>query len=258
MGKFSDPNYKLLKDYFDILVAVRTGTQKSCLIGPNKTVVSEGGLYSILYEDHPDRGYVGHRFKIKEIDGNRFKMTYEGLESTFSVASSAFDIGNELYFRKDSFFHYWLARPEQDDLYHDYCNQEKTFMFFGKVWSVSNEVNTYSIEFEGLKDFTLKGLPQHNQTINMEEWLKVYWDQVHHEMYNMTKTFWSMFDAREIDLRWLGYISSIYGIEISEKILNEISLREWVENLPYFLKRIGHWTCNFITTIGDKRDSEHY
>ena len=49
MGKFSDPNYKLLSDYFDILVAVRAGNQKSFLIGPNKTVVSEGGLWSILY-----------------------------------------------------------------------------------------------------------------------------------------------------------------------------------------------------------------
>ena len=246
MGKFSDPNYKLLKDYFDILVAVRTGTDKSYLIGPNKTVVSEGGLYSILYENHDTRGYVGHRFKIKEITGNRFKMTYEGLESTFSVASSAFDIGNEMYFRKDSFFHYWLARPTQDNSYHDYANQEKTFMFFGKIWPVSNEVNTYSIEFEGLKDFTLKGLPQHNQTVNMTEWLKVYWDQIHHEMYNMTKHFWAMLDAREIDLRWLGYIAQTYGIEITETVLNELSLREWVENLPYFLKRVGTYNALYI------------
>jgi len=58
MGKFSDPNYKLLKDYFDILVAVRTGTQKSYLLGPNKTVVSEGGIHTILYENNPNRGYV--------------------------------------------------------------------------------------------------------------------------------------------------------------------------------------------------------
>jgi hypothetical protein len=246
MGKFSDPNYKLLKDYFDILVAVRTGTQKSYLIGPNKTIVSDGGLYTILYEDHPTRGYVGHRFIIQEIAGNRFKMKYEGLESTFSLASSAFDIGNEMYFRKDSFFHYWLARPEQDDLYHDYCNQERTFLFFGKIWPVSNQDNIYSIEFEGLKDFTLKGLPQTNQTVNMTEWLKVYWDQIHHEMYNMTKTFWSMFDAREIDLRWLGYIAGIYGIEISEEILNELPLREWVENLPYFLKRVGTYNALYI------------
>jgi len=258
MGKFSDPNYKLLKSYFDILVAERVGTQKSVLIGPNRTVVSQGGVYTILYEDNSDRGYVGHRFKIKEIVGNRFKMTYEGLESTFSVASSAFDIGNEMYFRKDSFFHYWLARPEQDDLYHNYCNQEKTFLFFGKIWPVSNEINTYSIEFEGLKDFTLKGIPQHNQTVNMEEWLKVYWDQVHHEMYNMTKTFWSMFDAKEIDIRWLAYIASTYGVEISEEVLDELSLREWVENLPYFLKRIGTYNALYIVwKLFSKNTSNH-
>lgn len=260
MGKFSDPNYKLLKDYFDILVAERTGTDKSYLIGPNKTVVSDGGVYTILYEDHPDRGYVGHRFTIDSITGNRFKMTYQGVENdnltittgptgspntlTTSVELSAFGIGNDFYFRKDSFFHFWLARPTQDDVYHDYCNQEKTFLFFGKIWP--SGLNQYVIEFEGLKDFTLHGLPEHNQTINMIEWLKVYWDQVHHEMYSMTKHFWSMFDAREIDIRWLAYIAQIYGIEISETILNELTLREWVENLPYFLKRIGTYNALYI------------
>lgn len=245
MTKFSDPNYYLLKEYFDILIATgnRVGTDKSYLIGPNHTVVSQGDFYTILYEDHPDRGYVAHRFSIDEITGNRFKMTYIGLESTFSVASSAFDIGNDFYFRKDSFFHYWLSRPEQDELYHDYCNQDKTFLFFGKIWP---DGTSYVIEFEGLKDFTLKGIPEHNQTIRMTEWLKVYWDQVHHEMYNMTKNFWAMLDAREIDLRWLGYIASIYGIEISEEVLNEISLREWVENLPYFLKRIGTYNALYV------------
>jgi hypothetical protein len=181
-------------------------------------------------------------------------MTYEGLESSFQIDTlntsttsaelSAFGIGNDFYFRKDSFFHFWLARPTQDDLYHDYCNQEKTFLFFGKIWPSSG--NKYAIEFEGLKDFTLHGLPEHNQTVNMTEWLKVYWDQVHHELYSMTKHFWSMLDAREIDLRWLAYIAQIYGIEISESILNEISLREWVENLPYFLKRIGTYNALYI------------
>jgi hypothetical protein len=254
MGKFSDPNYYLLKQYFDVLIPTRTGTDKSYLIGPNKTIVSDGGVYTILYEDHPTRGYVGHRFSIDSITGNRFIMTYEGLESSFQIDTlntsttsaelSAFGIGNNFYFRKDSFFHFWLARPTQDDLYHDYCNQEKTFLFFGKIWPSSG--NKYAIEFEGLKDFTLHGLPEHNQTVNMTEWLKVYWDQVHHELYSMTKHFWSMLDAREIDLRWLAYIAQIYGIEISESILNEIALREWVENLPYFLKRIGTYNALYI------------
>lgn len=244
--KFSDPNYYLLKQYFDVLVAERNGTDKSVLLGPGKTVVSNGGLYSILYENNADRGYVGHRFKIKEITGNRFKMTYEGLESTFSVASSAFGIGNEMYFRKDSFFHYWLARSDQDDLYHDFCNQKKTFLFFGKIWPVSNETNTYAIEFQGLKDFALQALPQHQQTVNIEEWLKVYWDQIHHEAYNLTKNSWSLLDAKEVDMRWLGYIAGMYNIDISEDVLNELPLREWVDNLPYFLKRIGTYNALYI------------
>jgi hypothetical protein len=88
-------------------------------------------------------------------------MTYEGLESSFQIDTlntsttsaelSAFGIGNNFYFRKDSFFHYWLARPTQDDAYHDYCNQEKTFLFFGKIWPSSG--NKYAIEFEGSKRF---------------------------------------------------------------------------------------------------------
>lgn len=246
MAKFSDPNYQILKEYFDVLVAERDGNQKSYLLGPCHTIVSNGGFASILYEKNAERGFVGHNFKIKEIDGNRFKMTYEGLESTFSIASSAFGIGNEMYFRKDSFFHYWLARQEQDDIYHNYINQNKTFIYFGKIWPVASETNTYSIEFQGMKDFTLKGLPQHQQTVNIEEWLKVYWDQVHHEIYNMTKTFWSLSDAREIDIRWLAYIAGEYGVEISEDILNELPLREWVENLPSFLKRIGTYNALYI------------
>lgn len=244
MSKFSGPNYYLLNTYFDAIKSMTSSTN-GYVIGPKKSLVSEGG-YTVLYENSPDRGYVAHNFTITEIDGNRFKFTYEGLESTFSAASgSTFDIGNEFYFRKDSTFHAWLSLSENED-YRNYCNQEKTFLYFGKIWPDSSSSNSYVIEFEGLKDFTLKCLPEHNQTVGMTEWLKVYWDRVHHEVYSMTKNFWSMMDAREIDIQWLGYIAGIYGIEITEDVLNEISLREWVENLPYFLKRVGTYDALYI------------
>ena len=242
MARFSDPNYYLLSNYFSDVLSTTPGNN-SYIIGPKHTISSTGGLYEVLYEESTDRGFVGHRFKILEIDGNRFKMHYEGLESTFSIATSAIDIGNPMYFRKDSFFHVWLQRPEQDNYYHDYCNQDKIFMFFGRIWP-TNEDNVYAIEFQGMKDFAINAIPQNNRTIKMEEFLNVYWDQVNHEMYNMTKTFWSMLDAREIDLKWLGYIAGIYGIEISEElILNELSLREWVDFLPSFLKRVGTYNA---------------
>ncbi|GAH88874.1 unnamed protein product, partial [marine sediment metagenome] len=88
-------------------------------------------------------------------------------------------------------------------------------------------------------------LPAHNRTTNLNEWLTVYFDEVHHEPYTMLKNLWSLMDAREIDLKWLGYIAQIYGIQINEG-LSESTLREWVENLIYFLKRIGSYNALYV------------
>lgn len=246
MAKFTDSNYQILLEYFTNFVKVATGPQQSYLIGPNRTFASLGGVDTTLYENTSDKGFIGHKFKIVEIEGNRFKMSYNGLDSTFSVATSAVNIGDEMYFRKDSFFHFWLSRQSQ---YQNYVNLEKTFSFFGKIWPVVVEgvKNTYSIEFEGMKDFAVDAIPPHNQTINLVEFIQTYFDRVQHDVYTMTKTLWSIFDPREVDIKWLRYISGIYGIEIDEN-LNEQSIREWVENLIYLLKRVG--TYNAIYIIG--------
>ncbi len=252
MGKFSDPNYDLLQRYFNVLKSRETGTQLSYIAGPKRGIWADGGAFTVLYENNATKGFVGHKFLIKEIDGNRFKMEYKGVfqdfkkyrTSTETASLSAFDIGNEMYFRKDSFFHAWLARSE-NEAFRNYVNQERTFAFFGKLWPSDSDNNIYAIEFEGLKDYTLRALPPHNRTTNVEEWLNVYFDQVHHEPYTMLKTLWSMMDAREIDFRWLGYIANIYGIEIAEEMA-ELNLREWVENLIYFLKRIGTYNALYV------------
>jgi len=252
MGKFSDSNYQLLERYFDILVNRTTGTQRSFLAGPRQSIWADGGVFTVLYEKDSTYGFVGKKFLIQEIDGNRFKMEYQGVyedwkkyrTDTETESLSAIGISNEMYFRKDSFFHEWLSRSENIE-FRNYVNQEKTFAFFGKIWPVGQSKTTFSIEFEGLKDYTVKALPYHNQTTNLVEWLKVYFDQVHHEPYTMLKTAWSLMDAREIQLRWLGYIAQIYGIEINEE-LAELNLREWVENLIYFLKRIGTYDALYI------------
>ena len=244
MTRFADPNYQILLEYFTKFVKTATGSQHSYLIGPNRTVASLGGVDTTLYEKTIDRGFVGHKFKLVEIEGNRFKMKYNGLESTFSLATSAVNISDEMYFRKDSFFHFWLSRQPQ---YENYVNLERTFSFFGKIWPVTGFSDVYSIEFEGMKDFSVRAIPTHNQTINLVEFIQTYFDRVHHEVYTMTKTLWSLFDPREVNIKWLRYIARIYGLEIDEN-LNEQSLREWVENLIYLLKRVG--TYNAIYIIG--------
>ena len=251
MGKFSDPNYDLLQRYFNILASRQTGTQLSYIAGPRTGIWTDGGAFTVLFENNATKGFVGHKFLIKEIDGNLFRMEYKGVyqdykkyrTSTETAALSAFDIGNEMYFRKDSFFHAWLARSE-NEAFRNYVNQDRTFAFFGKIWR-SGTSGDYNIEFEGLKDYTLRAIPPHNQVPNVKEWLNVYFDQVHHEPYTMLKTLWSLMDAREIDLKWLGYIAQIYGIEINEQ-MSELNLREWVENLIYFLKRIGTYNALYV------------
>ena len=74
MGKFSDPNYDLLRRYFSILVSRATGTQQSFLAGPKRSIWVDGGAFSILYENDPVQGFVGHKFLIKAINGNMFNM----------------------------------------------------------------------------------------------------------------------------------------------------------------------------------------
>ena len=246
MAKFSDSNWSILNEYFGIMSSTRTGTDDSYLISPEHMIMTEGGKYVELYEDSDDYGYIGHRFIPSSISGNIFKFVHQEVISTNSLVSGITTVTNgaDMYFRKDSYFHSWLVNNYME--YRDYINTNKRFIYFGKMWPSSNETNTYTIEFEGLKDFMLSALPPINQTTGMEDWLKAYFDGTHQPIYNLTKNIWSMKDSKEIDIRFLQYIANDYGIEIKEDITTELALREWVENLIYFLKRKGEYSTLFI------------
>ena len=243
MAKFSDSNYDILKTYFTEVIGAGTGIPDSWLLGPKKGIVGEGGVYEILWEDNPQRGFVAHKFIIQDIDGNSFNMLYGGLVSTHSLASSAFEVGNDFYFRKDSFFYEYLAQNNPE--FRDYINQERTFCYFGKIWPLSDRAGVWNIEFYGMKDYMELAIPTHNRTPRLVEMMDVWFDQINHEPYNMTKYLWSLLDAKEVDLRWLEYIARIYGIDINIE-LDELTLREWVDYLVYFLKRIGTYNAIYI------------
>jgi hypothetical protein len=246
LPKFSDSNYKILNEYFSEIVSdgALGASSDSWLLGPSTGVLSDGGVSTILWEDNPTRGFVAHGFIITGIDGNRFQMVYDRLISTFSLASSAFEIGADMYFRKDSFFHYYLF--ENSSEYRDFINTERVFAYFGQIWVDSAEDETYFVEFRGMKDYMRSTLPEHNQTDRLVELIKLWFDHINHEPYNMTKYLWALLDAREIDTRWLEYIAGIYGIEIDEEFLAELPLREWVDFLIYFLKRVGTYAGLYI------------
>jgi hypothetical protein len=248
LSKFSDSSYQILKDYFIATGAFGSGTPDSWLLGIKKALISDGSIAEVLYEDNADFGFVPYSFIIQDIDGNRFKMLYDGNLATHSVngvpvSAAIFEVGNDMYFRKDSFFYEYLL--ENSDEFRDSINTNRTFCFFGKIWPVSNEAGIWNIEFEGMKDYMESALPPVNRTTNLVELVDVWYDQVNHEVYNMTKYLWALLDSKEVDIRWLGYIASIYGIEINEDI-NEFVLREWVDLLVYFLKRVGTYNALYI------------
>lgn len=241
--KFADPSYTILKAYFDEILVTRDGTDHSYLMGPKSGLVSEGGTYTQLYELNPTQGFIGHNFQIISVTDNNFVFEYIGEISSNSL-SQELEVNNEIYFRKDSFFHYWLNI--YSDLYKDDVNVNKTFLYFGKIYPMPGVNNYYNIIFDGLKDFVYNALPENNRSTNIEEWIKVYWDESYHSIYNLMKTMWSMIDAKEVNFDFLSYIADAFGIAINEDLLTETELREWVQNIIYFLKRKGTFSSYFI------------
>ena len=89
MGKFSDSSYNILETYYEILLdTIADGAQSSYLAGPRHTISADGGVGTILYQKTEDGDYVGHKFKIQDVEGNNFRFSYEGIESTHSESVS--------------------------------------------------------------------------------------------------------------------------------------------------------------------------
>jgi len=243
MGKFSDSNYYILSNYFSEVNAPRNGITNSYILGPRKTVVAAGSLDVELYQK-VDNDFISHKFLIQEVDGNNFKFQYAGKLSTHTGAADL-TLGEEMYFRKDSLFHDWLRNNAAE--YEKAINTNKTFIYFGKLYSVTGETTNYNIIFDGMKDYVVNALPEHNRTDRMIEFLKICFDETYHDVYNMTKTLWSFFDAFEVDIDHLSYLARRANVEVDvEKIDTELLLREFVDQLIYWLKRKGTYTSYYV------------
>jgi hypothetical protein len=244
MSKFSDSNYDILETYFDILKEPRTGTDNSYISGQNRTIVADGSLDTILYQKTEGGDFVAHKFLIQDIDGNNFKFQYRSKLSTHTDGGDIpadLAMGEEMYFRKDSFFHDWLRNNA--DLYEDYINPNKTFIYFGKLYPVTGEITNFNIIFDGLKDYAIDALPEHNRTDKLVALFDIFFDHAYHDIYNLTKTMWSFFDAKEVNLDHIDYLATRMNIDTDKDKLTELVLREWVDQLPYWLKRKGTYTA---------------
>ena len=130
MGRFSDSSHSILDTYFGLL-SPKTGEDNSYLSGQRRGIWAEGGLNTVLYQKNSDGDFVAHKFLFQSLSGNDFKFQYLGRDSEHNLAT-ALEMGEEMYFRKDSFFHDWLRNNAT--LYENAINTNKTFIFFGRIY----------------------------------------------------------------------------------------------------------------------------
>ena len=257
MGKFSDAPYHLLKNYFD----ARTTTGESNVLisgsvlkGHRASITARGGYWTRLfikvdtvnYEDAEYPGFIEYKFKPKEsnyITDNDFNFELGALVTLPASANGSFDNGSEVYFRKDSYLHSWVRKNLSS--YDDFVNPRIQFLYFGKIYSIASTENDYRIIFDGMKDYVMRALPDHNRTENLTEFMKIYFDNIYHKIYNLTKNINTLLDYKEVDLDYIQYLASMYGMTIDET-MTEDRLREWVKNLVYLLKRKGTYTAIYI------------
>ena len=244
MGAFSEFPHFILKDYYDTISGLYNGSMDSYIRGAMTTIVMKYN-WTHLYVENPSGDLVEQKFHFNEREGDSFKFDYGGSAVTYQDTS--FESGAAVYFRKDSKLHEFLNKDEDSVGYKRYVNLNKTFLFFGNINIASG--SEYIVEFDGLKNFTLKALPINNRTTNMEEFLNICFDRVYHEIYGAQKNIYSMIDPKEVDLDFLNYIATAYGIYIDNNSITdmgEIPIREWVDTIPYFLKRKGTYSAVYI------------
>jgi len=226
----------------------------SYLHGNRRSIIADGGYWTrlwikvvdILGEEPECPGFVEFKFRFNRnyLEGDSFILEKGSmLTAAASVNSMEFTSGSEVYFKKGTYLYEWLLKNSTD--YRDYFNTNKTFLYFGKIYTHRDQTDTYHIQFDGMKNYVMKALPRENRTDNLTEFSRLYFDKVYQKIYNKMKDVPSLIDPKEIDIRFINYISKAYSID-TDINLSERALREWVENLVYILKRKGTYASLYI------------
>ena len=257
MGKFSDLPKFLLNDYFEGTLSTsdttNTTIKNSYLFGGRSSTIVDGGYWTKMWikidkigaNVAPYPGFTEYKFRIDDSirDNDNFNFELGALLTLPASANGTFDTGSEVYFKKGSYIYEWLVK--NSPVYKEYFNTNKMWLYFGKIYLISGDTTKYRIVFDGMKNFVMNALPEHQRTDNLDEFMDIYFDKIYSKIYNMSKNAFSLLDAKEIDINWIEYLAKNYDIEL-DRYFSGISLREWVENIVYLLKRKGTYSSLFI------------
>lgn len=122
----------------------------------------------------------------------------------------------------------------------NYINTNRLYTFFGNYFP-SDDNFPVKIIYHGMKDFAIASIPENNRTTNFNEFLSIYYDQIHNEPYLMAKNLPTLPDPDEVKADFLYYIAKLYNVVLPETL--ETSKKRTIINaLPDLLKRKGTYT----------------
>jgi hypothetical protein len=256
--KFSDSPYFILKAFIENISPHGTSyMQNGCLDGGRSGIIARGGYGVDLYVK-TEEGYK--RIKATPISGypqdNIFRFylnttNYRASELTWNELRNY--VGSEVYFRKGYLFHDYTDHQTGAE---SYLNTNKVHLYFGKIYTAS-QTGYFVIPFEGMKDYAFSALPSNNQTDNVKELFKEYFDKIHSKPYNLIKNIWTLSDPKEVNEDYLYYISNMYNMGLISDATTARQ-REYVSDLPNLLKRKGTYSSLYIVWKSIIERSDNY
>ncbi len=243
--KFCSIPYNMLYEYLSYLESQDTHpVSASSLRGPKTGISisrSEWLDFYIEYynEDANYKKYYNVRLKpisniVDDNDENIFKFTKHTSDEEPDANSKAF-------IRKDGLVYDWLLYNKSETK--KFTNLYSPYMYIGNISKYTDDI--YGISYYGMKNYVLDALPEHNRTINLKEFIYLYFDKIHNEGYNKAKNVKTLLDASEIDPDYMVYIASEFGINFSDEFLTEdnedleLKKRQYLRNIVPLLKRKG-------------------
>jgi hypothetical protein len=271
-GKFSDIPYFLISTYFSILKGYysQTPSSSTSLIGPKTSIVTKGAPVQELFVKDESFGYRSIWVTIDSINGNEFSIFKNDQTSVPSTTFTEvigenyyfkiFDLvgttsvveGDQLYFRKDSPFYLWLTnnaadyfkdQTTLDFIIENYINVNKPFIYLGNIYKKSNIEDLYSIQYYGITDYIINCIPEHQRTDKLTKFLYYNFDYIFNEIYSLEKNIPSIYDAYEIDDKYLALMSAVFGINVDDLDIEDQAKRSFVAELINLVKKKGTFTA---------------
>jgi len=253
-------------------------TFNSYIVAPMVNITTRGGGLIDLFVKEKDIGFLPIKARYVDRVGNEFNFTNPGVGTTepgdnvvdilagqrymftfwdkvVTDTFGMFENNRETYFRKDSLYHEWLLTMAKDMMLDElgieldirnYVNTDKMFSYFHNIFK-SHDNQDCRIIFDGMKDYVMRAVPEHQRTPRFTELCNIFFDQLYQEIFDLMKNIWSLIDPMEVDQRYLGYLSKYYDMfDVTFEGASLLQVREFVRDMIWMIKRKGTYTEFYI------------